>query len=107
MKISKRDDQASISPEKTYPISLRNPRLLVWMATPGSALEFTAVVGAIVVLGQLLFASITLKAAVAEFSTLAFLGLSLPPFIRRAMSHRESDTGSGDDDYESCADRST
>lgn len=98
MKISKREDHASLSPGKGHPISLRNPRLLAWMATPGSTLQVMAAVGAIVVAAQVIFASVTLKAAVAEFSSLVFLGLTLPPFIRRAVSHREPDTSSEDED---------
>ena len=62
------------------------PRALVWAYQPGSAIELLAGVGALFVLGQLVFGGLGFSVALSELGTLGVIGIGLPKILRSAAT---------------------
>lgn len=90
---TRREDKALLRQERA---AARWFRIVGWAATPGSLLQAVAAVGVVVVLGQLLFGSISLAQAGAELSALVLIGVTLPPLFRRVGGEGTGSGGDGD-----------
>ena len=82
MKLSPRDDESPVRVDAAGPLLLRSPRLVAWVSSPGSFFQLLAVIGGLVILGQLVLGSLSLRAALGEASFLGLLWWGLPKMMR-------------------------
>ena len=82
MKLSARDEGTPARVDAEAPLLHRSTRLLAWAWSPGSFFQLLAVIGGVVILGQLVLGSLSLEAALGELSSLGMLWWGIPKVMR-------------------------